>query len=122
MPDDPVHSTPPDSADPAGFPNRRPLWELLALAGPTVAQMASYTLMQFIDTWMLARVNDGVEAPTAAGNGGLLAFAVISFTNNWIYVVFAALGAWIGTYATMKYLRWRSALRPPRPRALPVAG
>ena len=39
----------------------------------------------------------------------LSAFAVISFTNNWAYVFFAALGAWIGTYATMKYLRWRSA-------------
>ena len=39
----------------------------------------------------------------------LSAFAVISFTNSWIYVVFAALGAWIGAYATMKYLRWRSA-------------
>jgi hypothetical protein len=50
----------------------------------------------------------------AAANWGSLtymlsAFAVISFTNNWTYVVFAALGAWIGTYATMKYLRWRSA-------------
>jgi hypothetical protein len=39
----------------------------------------------------------------------LSAFAVISFTNNWIYVVFAALGSWIGAYATMKYLRRRSA-------------
>ena len=39
----------------------------------------------------------------------LSAFAVISFTSNWAYVMFAALGAWIGTYATMKYLRWRSA-------------
>ena len=39
----------------------------------------------------------------------LSAFAVISFTNNWVYVVFAALGAWVGAYATMKYLRWRSA-------------
>jgi hypothetical protein len=38
----------------------------------------------------------------------LSAFAVISFTNNWKYVVFAALGSWIGAYATMKYLRWRS--------------
>jgi hypothetical protein len=34
----------------------------------------------------------------------LSAFAVISFTNNWVYVVFAALGSWIGAYATMKYL------------------
>jgi hypothetical protein len=39
----------------------------------------------------------------------LSAFAVISFTNNWTYVMFAALGAWTGTYASMKYLRWRSA-------------
>jgi phage-related minor tail protein len=49
----------------------------------------------------------------AAANWGSLtymlsAFAVISFINNWVYVVFAALGAWIGAYATMKYLRWRS--------------
>lgn len=34
----------------------------------------------------------------------LSAFAVISFTNNWIYVVFAALGSWIGAYFTMQYL------------------
>ena len=49
----------------------------------------------------------------AAANWGSLtyllsAFAVISFTNNWVYVVFAALGSWIGAYATMKYLRWQS--------------
>ena len=50
----------------------------------------------------------------AAANWGALTYmlsavAVISFTNNWVYVVFAALGAWIGAYATMKVLRWRSA-------------
>ena len=39
----------------------------------------------------------------------LSAFAVISFTSNWKYVVFAAIGSWIGAYATMKYLRGRSA-------------
>src|SRR4029079_2489069 len=61
----------------------------------------------------------------AAANWGSLtymlsAFAVISFTNNWVYVVFAALGSWIGAYATMKYLRWRSA-RAARPEsAAPV--
>src|SRR4029079_14231277 len=48
----------------------------------------------------------------AAANWGSLtymlsAFAVISFTNNWTYVVFAALGSWIGAYASMQYLRWR---------------
>ena len=46
-----------------------PLRELLTLAAPTVAQMASYTLMQFIDTWLLAHYGSnrstGLE-PTAA--------------------------------------------------------
>ena len=44
----------------------------------------------------------------------LSAFAVISFTNNWVYVVFAALGSWIGAYVTMKYLRWRTTHRDAR--------
>ncbi len=62
----------------------------------------------------------------AAANWGSLtymlsAFAVISFTNNWAYVVFAALGAWIGAYASMKYLRWRlpsAAENQPAPAAV----
>ncbi len=62
----------------------------------------------------------------AAANWGSLtymlsAFAVISFTNNWAYVVFAALGSWIGAYASMKYLRWRlpcAAAHAPAPPAV----
>ena len=50
----------------------------------------------------------------------LSAFAVISFTNNWIYIVFAALGSWIGAYATMKYLRWQSARNTQREGAAPA--
>jgi hypothetical protein len=42
----------------------------------------------------------------------LAAFAVISFTSNWVYVLFATFGAWVGTYASMKYLRWRAAHDP----------
>jgi MATE family multidrug resistance protein len=63
---------------------RRPLAELLALALPTVAQMASYTLMNFVDTWMLSRLGD-IEA-TASGNASLLAFALISvgFGTMWV--------------------------------------
>ena len=67
-----------DAADP---PARSPLGELLALALPTVAQMASYTVMQFIDTLMLSHYggpDSRVAAPTAAANSGILAFAVIS--------------------------------------------
>ena len=51
---------------------RSPLAELFFLALPTIAQMASYTVMQFIDTWMLAQVGDRVLPPTAAMNSGIL--------------------------------------------------
>ncbi|MDB5300678.1 MAG: MatE family transporter, partial [Phycisphaerales bacterium] len=68
-------------------PARRPIVELLMLAGPTVAQMGSYTVMQFIDTWMLAHVGTGVDEPTAAGNAGMLAFSVISLGMGALWVV-----------------------------------
>ena len=38
----------------------------------------------------------------------LSSFAVISYTENWVYVVFAAIGSWIGAYASMTFLH-----RPP---------
>ena len=41
----------------------------------------------------------------------LSAFAVISYTKNWVYVCFAALGSWIGAYLSMTWLR-RPGLHP----------
>ena len=38
----------------------------------------------------------------------LSSYAVISYTENWIYVGFAAIGSWIGAYASMTFLH-----RPP---------
>lgn len=35
----------------------------------------------------------------------LSAFAVISYTRNWVYVGFAAVGSWIGAYVSMTWLR-----------------
>ena len=35
----------------------------------------------------------------------LSAFAVISYTKNWVYVCFAAVGSWIGAYVSMTVLR-----------------
>lgn len=35
----------------------------------------------------------------------LSAFAVISYTENAVYVVFAALGSWIGAFASVSWLR-----------------
>src|SRR5688572_27398935 len=69
---------------PADTP-RRPLVELLLLALPTIAQMASYTVMQFGDTFMLSRVGD-VQA-TAAGQGGMLTFAFISLGMGVLFCV-----------------------------------
>ena len=34
----------------------------------------------------------------------LSSFAVITYTRNWVYVCFAALGSWLGAYASMTLL------------------
>jgi hypothetical protein len=39
----------------------------------------------------------------------LSAFAVISYTKNWVYVGFAASGSWIGAYISMTLLHRPSA-------------
>src|SRR3954463_14751373 len=43
----------------------------------------------------------------------LSSFAVISYTNNWIYVCFAAAGSWIGAYASITFLHRPPAKAPP---------
>ncbi|TCK31312.1 hypothetical protein EV667_1421 [Ancylobacter aquaticus] len=37
----------------------------------------------------------------------LSAFAVITYTQDWIYVAFAAVGSWSGAFATVTWLAWR---------------
>ena len=34
----------------------------------------------------------------------LSSFAVISYTDNWVYVIFAAAGSFVGAYVTMSFL------------------
>lgn len=46
-------------------------------------------------------------------------FAVISYTKDWTYVLFAALGSWIGAYASVTWLHQRS-VTPPSPVSPPV--
>lgn len=70
-------SSSPAAAPEAVLPVRSPLMELFHLAGPTVAQMASYTVMHFIDTLMLSRVSNASAA--AAGTAGMFSFTLISF-------------------------------------------
>ena len=44
----------------------------------------------------------------------LSSFAVISYTNNWVYVFFAAIGSWIGAFLTMTFLHGPPS-NPPAP-------
>ncbi len=43
----------------------------------------------------------------------LAAFAVISYTSNWAYVLFAALGSWIGGFLSITVLNRTQPLRRP---------
>ncbi|MBS0251244.1 MAG: hypothetical protein JSR78_09280 [Proteobacteria bacterium] len=45
----------------------------------------------------------------------LSSFAVISYTNYWVYVGFAIVGSWIGAYVTLKYFHQEPS-HPPAPR------
>jgi uncharacterized membrane protein YhaH (DUF805 family) len=46
----------------------------------------------------------------------LSAFAVINYTGNPVYVVFAALGSWVGAYLSVTWLnRGKSEATPIRP-------
>jgi uncharacterized membrane protein YhaH (DUF805 family) len=46
----------------------------------------------------------------------LSAFAVISYTRNWVYVCFAAIGSWLGAYASVTLLQRRAAGEEASPR------
>jgi uncharacterized membrane protein YhaH (DUF805 family) len=43
----------------------------------------------------------------------LSAFAVISYTKNWVYVCFAAVGSWVGAYVSMTLLKRAKGVRGP---------
>ena len=44
----------------------------------------------------------------------LSAFAVISYTENAVYVAFAALGSWLGAFASVTWLHRAGSLALPR--------
>ncbi len=35
----------------------------------------------------------------------LSSYAVINYTQNWVYVLFAAAGSWIGAFVSLTFLR-----------------
>ena len=62
-----------------------PLAELLKIAGPTVATMTSYTVMQFTDKWLVSRL--GPEFVGAQGNGGLVSWVPQSIAMGMFTVI-----------------------------------
>ena len=49
----------------------------------------------------------------------LAAFAVISYTSNWVYVLFAALGSWIGGFLSITALDRAAEFRSGEGRGAP---
>jgi hypothetical protein len=73
----------------------------LGVAASTAATDAVYVMFS-------AAVSSRRRVPAATWSSIwylLSAFAVISYTRNWVYVCFAALGSWIGAYISMSVLR-----------------
>lgn len=77
------------------------LWLALGVLVSTAATDAIYVMFN-------AAVSSHRRIPAATWSSVwylLSAFAVISYTKNWVYVCFAALGSWIGAYLSMTLLR-----------------
>ena len=76
-------------------------WLALGVMASTAATDAVYVMFN-------AAVSARRRVPAATWSSVwylLSAFAVISYTRNWVYVGFAALGSWVGAYASMTWLR-----------------
>jgi hypothetical protein len=77
------------------------LWLALGVLLSTAATDAVYVMFN-------AAVSARKRVPAATWSSVwylLSAFAVISYTKNWVYVVFAAVGSWVGAYVSMTLLR-----------------
>ncbi len=67
---------------------RKAVVEMLVIAAPTVATMTSYTLMQFVDGWMVSRIEPASPDFVAAqGNGGNLAWVPMAFVMGLMGIV-----------------------------------
>jgi hypothetical protein len=79
----------------------------LTAAGVLVATAATDAVYVMFTSAVIARKR--VSAATWSSFWYLLSsYAVISYTENWVYVAFAAAGSWLGAYASITFLH-----RPP---------
>jgi len=89
------------------------MWEHVHAVDPRIALgvVVATALTDSVYVMFTASVAARRRLPAATWSSAwylLSSFAVISYTSNWIYVIFAAIGSWIGAYATITLLR-----RPP---------
>ncbi len=83
----------------------------LTAAGVTLATAATDAVYVMFTSAVVARRR--VPAATWSSIWYMLSsFAVISYTENWAYVLFAAAGSWIGAFASLTWLH-RPAVGPP---------
>jgi hypothetical protein len=76
-------------------------WLALGVVASTAATDAVYVMFT-----AAVGARRRVQAATWSSMWYLLsAFAVISYTRNWVYVCFAAVGSWLGAYASVTLLR-----------------
>jgi uncharacterized membrane protein YhaH (DUF805 family) len=84
-------------------------WLALGVVASTAATDAVYVMFTAAVT-----ARRRIHAATWSSAWYLLsAFAVISYTRNWVYVCFAAIGSWLGAYASVTLLRRGSESGPP---------
>src|ERR1700748_210115 len=84
-----------------------------AAAGVVLATAATDAVYVMFTSAVVARRR--IPAATWSSFWYLLSsYAVISYTENWVYVAFAAAGSWIGAFASITFLqRPADAASPP---------
>lgn len=84
-----TQAAPPTVSDPqdTGVSTTSALAEMLRIAIPSVATMASYTIMQFADKLMVSRIGPEPIYVSAQSNGGILAWTLAAFVLGMTGVV-----------------------------------
>lgn len=83
----------------------------LTAAGVTLATAATDAVYVLFTSAIVARRR--LPAATWSSIWYLLSsFAIISYTENWLYVAFAAAGSWIGAYLSLTFLHRAPPIGP----------
>lgn len=106
------------ASNPVNHNHRSSMWPLQidpwVAAGVVLATATTDAVYVMFTAAVVARRR--VPAATWSSIWYLLSsFAVISYTNNWVYVLFAAAGSWVGAYISITVLHRSPTHAPPPP-------